>query len=131
MKEDLSLRDCQRSQFVLRTHSMAGELVCLLEEQLGQLTRGSTGLVSWQGASALLDWAQWSGILAGQRVLELGSGLGQFGLTAIKSLSLGHLTMTDFHHNVINALDFHVNLNLNKEFDYRDLEVRTVSYNRM
>ena len=30
-----------------------------------------------QGASALLDWAVWSGLLTGRRVLELGSGLGQ------------------------------------------------------
>ena len=31
--------------------------------------------------------------------------------------------MTDFHHNVINALDFHVNLNLNTDFDAGNLEV--------
>ena len=41
-----------------------------------------------------------------------GSGLGQFGLTAVKTIPMKHLTMTDFHHNVINALDFHSQLNL-------------------
>ena len=41
-----------------------------------------------------------------------GSGLGQFGLTAVKTLQMKHLIMTDFHHNVINALDFHSRLNL-------------------
>ncbi len=30
-----------------------------------------------QGARCLLDWADWSQVLVGQRVLELGSGLGQ------------------------------------------------------
>jgi hypothetical protein len=30
-----------------------------------------------QGASCLLDWAEWSGALENRRVLELGSGLGQ------------------------------------------------------
>ena len=37
--------------------------VCLLEEQTDQLSRGSTGLISWQGARCLLDWAEWSNIL--------------------------------------------------------------------
>ena len=111
-------------QFVLRTHQRAGVRVSLLEEQRQQLTRGTTGLVSWQGATALLDWAEWSGLLAGKRVLELGSGLGQFGLTAVQCLPVKHLTLTDFHHNVINALDFHINLNLNTEFEAGKLEVR-------
>ena len=31
--------------------------------------------------------------------------------------------MTDFHYNVINALDFHVNLNLNTDFEAGNLEV--------
>ena len=31
----------------------------------------------FQGASCLLDWADWSGELNGKTVLELGSGLGQ------------------------------------------------------
>ena len=41
-----------------------------------------------------------------------GSGLGQFGLTAVKTVQMKHLIMSDFHHNVINALDFHSRLNL-------------------
>ena len=77
LREDLSLSQCEMCQFVLRTHTMADRMIWLLEEQRDQLTRGSTGLVSWQGASALLDWAVWSGLLTGRRVLELGSGLGQ------------------------------------------------------
>ena len=123
-RAELELLGCQQQQFVLRTHQRSGLRLSLLEEQRGQLTRGTTGLVSWQGAAALLDWAEWSGLLAGKRVLELGSGLGQFGLTAVQCLSVKHLTLTDFHHNVINALDFHVNLNLNPEFEVDTLEVR-------
>ena len=123
-RADLELADCPPQQFVLRTHHRAGLQVCLLEEQREQLTRGTTGLVSWQGAAALLDWAEWSGRLAGRRVVELGSGLGQFGLTALQTLSVKHLTLTDFHHTVINALDFHINLNLNTDLEAVNLEVR-------
>ena len=49
--------------FVFRSVSRGGEVVSLLEEQTEQLTRGSTGLVSWQGAAALTDWAHWSHLL--------------------------------------------------------------------
>ena len=125
-REELTVLATTRPEmtaFVLRTHNMAGRLTWLLEEQRDQLTRGTTGLVSWQGAAALLDWAGWSGLLAGKRVLELGSGLGQFGLTAVSTLSLSHLTMTDFHHNVINALNFHIKLNLRNDFEVGELEV--------
>ena len=60
-------------------------------------------------------WARW-----GVQKLKIfclynelaGSGLGQFGLTAVKTLQMKHLIMSDFHHNVINALDFHLRLNL-------------------
>ena len=38
----------------------------------------STGLISWQGASCLLDWAEWSGRLDGKTVLELGEGFRNF-----------------------------------------------------
>ena len=46
--------------------------VCLLEEQTDQLSRGSTGLISWQGATCLLDWAEWSQTLHNKTVLEIG-----------------------------------------------------------
>ena len=46
--------------------------MCLLEEQTDQLSRGSTGLISWQGATCLLDWAEWSQTLHNKTVLEIG-----------------------------------------------------------
>jgi hypothetical protein len=38
-----------------------------------------------QGASCLLDWAEWSGVLENRRVLELGSGLGQVRFLPLKT----------------------------------------------
>jgi hypothetical protein len=38
-----------------------------------------------QGASCLLDWAEWSGALENRRVLELGSGLGQVSTLLLKT----------------------------------------------
>jgi hypothetical protein len=38
-----------------------------------------------QGASCLLDWAEWSGALENRRVLELGSGLGQVSTLQLKT----------------------------------------------
>ena len=59
-----------------------------------------------------------------------GSGLGQFGLTAVKTLQMKHLIMSDFHHNVINALDFHSRLNLTDAGrDYNRIsELTKISY---
>ena len=47
-------------------------ILSLLEEQTDQLSRGSTGLITWQGATCLLDWAEWSQELDNKTVLELG-----------------------------------------------------------
>ena len=53
--------------------------------------------------------------------------MGQFGLSAIKTLPIKHLTMTDFHHNVINSLNFHIKLNLHslddEQYSIERLEV--------
>ena len=115
--------------FVFKSYTRYDVVVSLLEEQTGQLTRGSTGLISWQGATCLLDWADWSRELDNKRVLELGSGLGQFGLTAIQTLPIKHLTMTDFHHNVLNALDLHVKLNFDPDFRSCNSSVLEVNFN--
>ena len=72
--EDLQrLENSEVKPWVFKTYKRGHTChVILLEEQLGQLTRGSTGLISWQGASCLLDWAEWSARLDNNTVLELG-----------------------------------------------------------
>ena len=73
-RQDLQrLEDSEIKPWVFKTYKWGDTChVFLLEEQTGQLTRGSTGLISWQGASCLLDWADWSGLLVNKTVLELG-----------------------------------------------------------
>ena len=73
-REDLQrLEGSEIRPWVFKTYKRGDTChVSLLEEQTGQLTRGSTGLISWQGASCLLDWAEWSGHLDHKTVLELG-----------------------------------------------------------
>ena len=59
--------------FVFKTFIQPDCVLSLLEEQTNQLTRGSTGLITWQGATCLLDWANWSHLLDNKTVLELGT----------------------------------------------------------
>ena len=56
-------------------------------------------------------------------MLELGSGLGQFAITAAQTIPAAHLTVSDFHHQVLNTLHLNINLNLNPTFDLAGLEV--------
>jgi len=79
---------------------------------MDHLTHGTTGLITWQGAACLLDWAHWSQQLKGKRVLELGSGIGQFGLTGVQCLEMTELTLSDFHFAVLNYLHLNIKLNL-------------------
>ena len=45
--------------FVIKTYTRYSTVVSLLEEQTGQLTRGSTGLISWQGCVARAPRCVW------------------------------------------------------------------------
>ena len=57
-----------------------------------------------------------------------GSGLGQFGVTALKKHLMKSLIMTDFHHNVINALNLHVKINLLKSTEELEVLRRISNY---
>ena len=82
---------------------------------LNVLGHGTTGLVSWQGAVLLSNWADtFQDLLKGKDVLELGSGLGLFGMTLAKKSVARSVTFTACHHKVLNFLSLNAKLNFTK-----------------
>ncbi|CAB4067448.1 unnamed protein product [Lepeophtheirus salmonis] len=100
--------------FVFKSYDSGS--ITLLEENEKIMGRGTTGLISWQGAGLLVEWADALGkdIIQGSNILELGSGLGLLGLTLLKNKELGikSYTCTDTHPNVLNFLLNNAKINL-------------------
>ncbi|XP_023322806.1 protein-lysine N-methyltransferase EEF2KMT [Eurytemora carolleeae] len=115
-------KELEELPFVYRTYPRGDISVTLLEENQDHLSHGTTGLITWQGAYCLLDWAEWSEELKGKSVLELGSGIGQFGLTAVQSLQIKEFIFSDFHHSVLNYLHLNISLNLGNPPSMEELE---------
>ena len=118
-EEDSSV---QSSKYVFKTYCSD---IVLLEENADPMSQGTTGLVSWQGALVLKHWAESVGehVLRDKRVLELGSGLGLFGMALIKSGIAREFILTDGHEKVLNFLRLNAGLNLSnkKNFDPEDV----------
>ncbi len=96
--------------YIFKTY---GSGIVLLEENRDPIGQGTTGLISWQGALALTAWAEALGtdVLKDRRVLELGSGLGLFGINAVKCCSVKSFVFTDCHDKVLEFLRLNVDLN--------------------
>ncbi|XP_054616086.1 protein-lysine N-methyltransferase EEF2KMT isoform X2 [Dunckerocampus dactyliophorus] len=88
-----------------------GGTVSLLEN-LALISEGTTGLVTWEAAHYLAEWAlDHPQTFAGRKVLELGSGVGFTGVTVCRSCGPSKYVFSDGHSSVLQRLEDNVRLN--------------------
>ncbi|XP_037649403.1 protein-lysine N-methyltransferase EEF2KMT isoform X1 [Sebastes umbrosus] len=89
----------------------SGDAVSLLEN-VALISEGTTGLVTWEAALYLAEWAlDHRHTFAGRTVLELGSGVGLTGITICRSCSPNRYVFSDCHPGVLQKLRDNVRLN--------------------
>ncbi|GLD72419.1 protein-lysine N-methyltransferase EEF2KMT isoform X1 [Lates japonicus] len=88
-----------------------GDAVSLLEN-VALISEGTTGLVTWEAALYLAEWAlDHQQAFTGRTVLELGSGVGLTGITICRSCSPNRFVFSDCHPSVLQKLRANVQLN--------------------
>ncbi|XP_051244605.1 protein-lysine N-methyltransferase EEF2KMT isoform X3 [Dicentrarchus labrax] len=89
----------------------SGDAVSLLEN-VALISEGTTGLVTWEAALYLAEWAlDHRQVFSGRTVLELGSGVGLSGITICRSCSPRRFVFSDCHPRVLQTLRSNVELN--------------------
>ncbi|NXA28900.1 EF2KT methyltransferase, partial [Ibidorhyncha struthersii] len=89
----------------------AGEPVTLSESSV-MVSGGTTGLVTWDAALWLAEWAtQNPAVFSDRTVLELGSGIGFTGITICKTCSPKAYIFSDCHPCVLQQLMENIRLN--------------------
>ncbi|ORZ40314.1 putative methyltransferase-domain-containing protein [Catenaria anguillulae PL171] len=93
------------------------------------ISGGTTGLKTWPAALAFAEYLLVNpALVRGQRVLELGSGVGMLGLV-IAHLGANQVMMTDFHSEVLKMLQANINEYKDKNPDSTtDLQVRPLDW---
>ncbi|KAM3597409.1 uncharacterized protein V6R79_004174 [Siganus canaliculatus] len=88
-----------------------GDAVSLLES-VALISEGTTGLVTWEAALYLAEWAlDHQQAFTGRTVLELGSGVGLTGITICRSCNPSTFIFSDCHSSVLQKLRNNVQLN--------------------
>ncbi|KAM6319967.1 protein-lysine N-methyltransferase EEF2KMT [Podargus strigoides] len=88
-----------------------GECVTL-SESVAIVSGGTTGLVTWDAALHLAEWAiENSVVFRNRTVLELGSGIGFTGIAICKTCSPKTYIFSDHHHCVLKQLTENIRLN--------------------
>ncbi|CAK6984912.1 protein-lysine N-methyltransferase EEF2KMT, partial [Scomber scombrus] len=88
----------------------SGDAVSLMEN-VALISEGTTGLVTWEAALYLAEWAlDHRQTFTGRKVLELGSGVGLTGVTVCRSCSPSRYVFSDCHPRVLQKLRDNVQL---------------------
>ncbi|XP_075687424.1 protein-lysine N-methyltransferase EEF2KMT isoform X2 [Rhinoderma darwinii] len=83
-----------------------------LSENIAIISEGTTGLVTWEAAIFLAEWAiENNDIFTNRTILELGSGIGLTGLVICKSCAPKKYTFSDCHQKVLQLLKENIRLN--------------------
>ncbi|XP_073218639.1 protein-lysine N-methyltransferase EEF2KMT isoform X2 [Lepidochelys kempii] len=83
-----------------------------LSETVAIISQGTTGLVTWDAALYLAEWAiENSAIFNNRTVLELGSGIGLTGIAICKTCNPKTYVFSDYHHCVLEQLRENIHLN--------------------
>ncbi|XP_069726331.1 protein-lysine N-methyltransferase EEF2KMT [Phaenicophaeus curvirostris] len=88
-----------------------GECVTLAES-MAAISGGTTGLVTWDAALHLAEWAvEHSAVFSNRTVLELGSGIGFTGIAICKACHPKRFIFSDCHPRVLQELAENIRLN--------------------
>ncbi|XP_068276237.1 protein-lysine N-methyltransferase EEF2KMT isoform X1 [Nyctibius grandis] len=88
-----------------------GECVTL-SESVAVISGGTTGLVTWDAALHLAEWAiENSAVFSSRTVLELGSGIGFTGIAICKTCTPKRYIFSDCHRGVLKQLTENIRLN--------------------
>ncbi|NXL33749.1 EF2KT methyltransferase, partial [Glaucidium brasilianum] len=88
-----------------------GECVTL-SENVAIISGGTTGLVTWDAAFHLAEWAmEASEVFSNRTVLELGSGIGFTGIAICKTCNPKTYIFSDYHPCVLKQLTENIRLN--------------------
>ncbi|KAJ8251024.1 hypothetical protein GJAV_G00216280 [Gymnothorax javanicus] len=83
-----------------------------LSESTALVSEGTTGLVTWDAALYLTEWAlENPQVFKDRNVLELGSGVGLTGVAVCLSCAPGRYVFSDCHHSVLRLLRNNLRLN--------------------
>nr|XP_014346319.1 PREDICTED: protein-lysine N-methyltransferase EEF2KMT isoform X2 [Latimeria chalumnae] len=102
----------EESKVCHKSYFLPSDSYVTLCESVAIISEGTTGLVTWEGALYLAEWAMENPTLFSNRsVLELGSGIGLTGLVLCKMCQPERYIFSDHHPNVIQQLRKNVLLN--------------------
>ncbi|XP_014222803.1 protein-lysine N-methyltransferase EEF2KMT [Trichogramma pretiosum] len=97
--------------FFIKDETVSHTLI--IKESHNIISQGTTGLCSWKAAFHLAEWCIANkNFLKGKSILELGSGVGLSGLTALKFCEPSQYYFSDCHPVVLKTLEENIRLNL-------------------
>ncbi|OQR75559.1 putative protein FAM86A 1-like [Tropilaelaps mercedesae] len=99
--------------YMLNVDLGIGPLTITLKETRAFASHGTTGLKSWPASKVLSEVLLNLGDLRGQRIVELGSGVGLTGLCVLKARPLlESFVFTDCHGDVLRSIEENIEINL-------------------